>query len=384
MQKKMLKALPALLMACVGLPAMAELEPEPIPSVATLPSTYPDSWIFAHDVNFNAMIAGRVVIVDVAADTKEYKGFVDASMMANFVESKDKPLLYVAESFYSRGTTGERTDVISIYDKATLKKTREVILPNKNRAQIVASKYMLKLVNNDKYLLILAFTPAASVIIMDTDSGELMNEISIAGCNLIYPAGDHGFASLCGNGGMKTIAFDDSGKETKRTDIPPFFSVDDDPLFDKPVYIGDTAYFFSYHSKVQPVDLTTPDARLLPVWSLVSEEDAKDNWRPGGWQFATSDDSKLLYVVMHKNGYNGSHKFGGEEIWVYDTTTQKRTKRIELKKNAFSIELTRGDNPLLVVTNTEMGLDVYNTDGEYQRFISVGDSTMPIVLHKGR
>ena len=318
MQKKMLKALPALLMACVGLPAMAELEPEPIPSVATLPSTYPDSWIFAHDVNFNAMIAGRVVIVDVAADTKEYKGFVDASMMANFVESKEKPLLYVAESFYSRGTSGERTDVISIYDKATLKKTKEVILPNKNRAQIVASKYMLKLVNDDKYLLILAFTPAASVIIMDTDSGELMNEISIAGCNLIYPAGDHGFASLCGNGGMKTIAFDDSGQETKRTDIPPFFSVDDDPLFDKPVYIGDTAYFFSYHSKVQPVDLTTPDAKLLPVWSLVSEEDAKDNWCPGGWQFATSDDSKLLYVVMHKNGYNGSHKFGGEEIWVYD------------------------------------------------------------------
>ena len=131
MQKKMLKALPALLMACVGLPAMAELEPEPIPSVATLPSTYPDSWIFAHDVNFNAMIAGRVVIVDVAADTKEYKGFVDASMMANFVESKEKPLLYVAESFYSRGTSGERTDVISIYDKATLKKTKEVILPNK-------------------------------------------------------------------------------------------------------------------------------------------------------------------------------------------------------------------------------------------------------------
>jgi len=31
-----------------------------------------------------------------------------------------------------------------------------------------------------------------------------------------------------------------------------------------------------------------------------------------------------------------------------------------------------------------MGLDVYNTDGEYQRFITVGDSTMPIVLHKGR
>ena len=65
----------------VGL-AQAELQPEPIPSVATLPAVYPDTWLFAHDVNFNSMIAGKVAIIDVAADTQEFKGFVDASMMA--------------------------------------------------------------------------------------------------------------------------------------------------------------------------------------------------------------------------------------------------------------------------------------------------------------
>ncbi|MBU2979606.1 amine dehydrogenase large subunit [Alteromonas sp. C1M14] len=384
MRKILFNGISALLFACCALPVVAELKPEPIPSVATLPATYPDSWIFAHDVNFNSMIAGKVAIIDVAADAKEFKGFIDASMMANFVESKVKPRLYVAESFFSRGTTGTRTDVISIYDKATLKRIKEVVLPKNNRAQIVASKHMLKLVDNDKYLLILAFTPATSVIVMDTDTGELLSELPIAGCNLVYPAGDKGFASLCGNGGMKAVAFDESGQETERYDIPPFFSVEDDPLFDKPAFIGSTAYFLSYKSQVQPIDLATSKPKILPTWSLVSDEEAAENWRPGGWQFATSDGAQKLYVVMHKDGYNGSHKFGGEEVWVFDTQSQQRIQRIALKKNAFSIEVTRSATPLLVVTNTEMGLDIYTTDGDYQRFISVGDSTMPIVLHRGR
>ena len=367
----------------VGL-AQAELQPEPIPSVATLPAVYPDTWLFAHDVNFNSMIAGKVAIIDVAADTQEFKGFVVASMMASFVESKEKPLLYVAESFYARGTSGERTDVISIYDKSTLRKVTEVVLPKKNRAQMVTNKYMLNLVDNDKYLLILGFTPASSVMIMDTETNEIINEISIAGCNLIYPAGETGFASLCGNGGMKAVDFDDEGKEISRVDFEPFFSVDDDPLFDKPVYIGDTAFFLSYKSLVQPIDMSTSVPVIKSTWSLVSEAEAKANWRPGGWQFAAADETGHLYVVMHKDGYNGSHKFGGSEIWVYDTKTQQRVNRIKLKTNAFSIEVTRSDTPLLVVNTIEMGLDIYTTDGEFKRFINVGDAAMPIVLHAGK
>lgn len=47
----------------------AELPAEKIPNVAVLPADYPESWIFAHDANFDALIAGRVVILDVATDT---------------------------------------------------------------------------------------------------------------------------------------------------------------------------------------------------------------------------------------------------------------------------------------------------------------------------
>ena len=114
--------------------AKAELSPEPIPNVAVLPSDYPDNWIFAHDVNFASLLTGQVVVLDIAADTKEYKGSLDASQFGTFIQSAKRDELYVGETFYSRGTRGDRTDVVTIYDKATLKRIDEIVLPGGKRA----------------------------------------------------------------------------------------------------------------------------------------------------------------------------------------------------------------------------------------------------------
>ena len=93
---------------------LAELSPEPIPNVEILPKDYPDSWIFAHDANFASLLTGQLVILDVAADTKEYKGSLDASQFGTFIQSATREELYVGETFYSRGTRGDRTDVVTI------------------------------------------------------------------------------------------------------------------------------------------------------------------------------------------------------------------------------------------------------------------------------
>ena len=71
-------------------------------------------------------------------------------------------------------------------------------------------------------------------------------------------------------------------------------------------------------------------------------------------------------------------------MWVFDAITPQRVKRIALKNNAFSIEVTQSEQPFLAVTNTDMGLDIYTTDGEFIRYVNVGDGAMPIVLHSGR
>jgi hypothetical protein len=40
----------------------------------TLPINYPSTWLFAHDANFYSLLTGKIIIVDVAADTEEFKG----------------------------------------------------------------------------------------------------------------------------------------------------------------------------------------------------------------------------------------------------------------------------------------------------------------------
>lgn len=380
----MKKSCIALLFSFIAANALAEIPVESIPNVNTLPGDYPSSWMFAHDVRFAGLIAGKVILVDVAADSKGYKGAVDAAQMASFIQSRHLPELYVAETFYSRGTAGVRTDVVSIYDKSTLNKIDEIVLPDNNRAVIVANKFLMRLIDNDRLLLIFNFTPATSVTVIDTEKRAIVSEIAMPGCSMVYPTGKRGFSSLCGDGSFFVVQLDEQGDELSRTKTPSFFSVDDDPIFDKPVYIGTTAYFVSYKATVYPIDMSGKQPEVLTSWSLLNERQAKQNWRPGGWQILATNDSEKMYVIMSRNGYNGSHKDGGEQIWVVDVNSKVVIDKIRVKDNAFSIELTSGDNPLLAVTNVNMILDIYSLTGKLQRSFDLGDSTMPLILHSKR
>jgi methylamine dehydrogenase heavy chain len=304
--------------------AHAELKPEPIPVFEKLPTEYPSSWLYAHDANFYSLVTGRIIIVDVAADTKEYKGSIGAAQFGAFISAKNSNRLYVAESFYSRGTTGVKTDVVSIYEKETLNKVGEVILPNNKRAQIVTNKNVLRLVNNDRFLLVFSFTPASSVIVVDTQEQKVLGEIATPGCSMIYPTDRLAFSSLCADGSMLSIHIDEKGLEKSRTMIPPFFDVDKDPLFDKPIYTDEKIYFASYLGKMHPVNILGKEPVPEAAWDLLSKKEREQNWRPGGWQIMSTNGSNEMLIIMHKDGYNGSHKFGGEEIWVYDLKTAKK------------------------------------------------------------
>ena len=340
--------------------AGAELPAEPVPNVARLSSDYPESLLFAQDVNFDALIAGRVVLLDVAADNRHYKGALDAAQFATFVESRRRDELYVAETFYSRGTRGTRTDVITIYDKENLTPIDEVLLPGGKRGLFVANRYAMRLIDKDRMLLVYNFTPAASVTLLDIERREILNEVSIPGCGLVYPSGKRGFASLCSNGSIHVVQFDKNGKVTSEKKLPSFFNVDEDPLFDKPIYIKQVAWFPSFKGDIQALDLSGNRPQIGPRWSLLSNAERRQNWRPGGWQIASVDDASLIYVLMHKDGKNGSHKDGGEEVWVFDPAKKQRVQRIKLKTWGISIEATRGVAPYLAVVNAEFQLDIYD------------------------
>lgn len=363
-------------------PAFAELEPEEIPAVETLPADYPADWIFAHDINFFALVDGKVVIVDVASENRNLRGSLGAGQFAAFVAARSRPELYVAETFYSRGTRGDRTDVFTIYDKSTLSITGEIILPGGKRAQSVSQKGSLQLSGDERFAFVFNFTPAASISIIDLDARKILNEIQIPGCSLIYPLGERDFATLCGNGTMASFNLDASGQVTGRSITEAFNDIDADPLFMKSALVDGVRYFPSFKGRMQPVRMTGISAEVLPDWPLAPGDAAANNWRPAGWQVITSDGAGRIYVLMQEGAVDGGHKDGGGEVWIFDPTTKTRVARVALPNWGVSIEATKGAKPYLVVTNGDFELDVFDPgSGEKIRKIGGRIAETPFALH---
>ncbi len=363
----------------IPLTAGAALPVEPIPHSLTLPDRYPDTWVFIHDMNFNSILDGKIVVLDVAADTRQYKGSIGAGQFASFTFSPRRNELYVTETFYSRRTRGQATDVLTIYDHRNLAPVDEIILPGDKRLKVVTHKHALQLTDNENMALVSNFTPAASVTVVDLESRKVLSEIQTPACNLVYPTGKRGFSTLCSNGTLSTFNLDKDGAVVSESVTRAFIDIDRDPLFAKTAEVGGITYFPSFLGNVQPVDFRPEKPVLLPAWSLVEGRQKKENWRPGGWQL-TGGTGQHLYVLMHQDGTDGSHKDGGSEVWVFDPEKQHRVQRIPLKTWGLSIELTHSSPAYLVVTNANMETDVYDArSGKHIRMLKV--ATDPFVMH---
>ncbi len=382
----MKRAIFGLMFGFMYVAAQAELPVDTIPKVETLPASYPDTWVYAHDTNFFSLSDAKVVLVDVAAENRHYKGSIPSSHFPSFLAATTRPEVYVAESVYSRRLRGEKTDLITIYDKVNLAPIAEVVLPGAKRGMIVTHKNTLQFLDNEKLLLVYNFTPATSVSVVDIEQRAFLGEVFIGGCTMIYPSKQRSFGSLCGDNSMMVTHLDNKGEISKQARTPAFFDADTDPIFAKPAVIDGVYYFPSFKGMVHPVDMNAADPEIQDAWSLLKEPDRQANWRPGGWQIATAhEDSGRLFMLMHPDGENGSHKGGGSEVWVYDVDAKQRVARISLKEWGVSIEVTQGEQPYLAVTNGNMDLDVYAADtGEWLRFIGGRAFETPFILHASK
>jgi hypothetical protein len=170
---------------------------------------------------------------------------------------------------------------------------------------------------------------------------------------------------------LLTIKLDANGAVAARSESKPFDPLDTDPLFTQSASVGGVRYFPSLHGRVQPIDMKTDEVKILPDWPLVSPADAAANWRPSGWQLITSDDAKLLYVLMQPDSHEGTHKDPATEVWVFNAATKTRVKRLRLVRPGSSIALTHGAEPLLLVQAGER-LDVYEPhDGSLLRSLDL-------------
>ena len=351
--------------------------------VETLPAVYPESWVFAHDVSFMHMSSGKFILLDIEGGTMKdyYKGMVNSSFIGFFASARSKPEFYVMDNFYSRGWRGERVDVITVYDKRTLSPVDEVLLKDGKRAEMLPSKYTMRLIDNDRLLLFYKFSPATSVGVMDTVKRKIVNDIALPTCAGVYPTGERGFSSLCGDGSMVSWQLSKNGKVKSSERVAKFFNVDDDALFEKPALVGGIAYFPTFSGNIQEIDLSAATAKPGPKWALASAAEQAAGWRPGGaWPAAAAGD--WIYVLMHENGYEGSHKDPGGEIWVYDTKSKQRRQRIALQSPAIALDITAGSKPRIITTNVEMALEIYDAvSGEHIRTIDDFYRAGPLLVY---
>lgn len=332
------------------------LAPDQTLKVEKLPAKYPTGWAF---LNY---AGDRVELRNVGADTKEVKAQLQAHDSATLLVSEKRPEIYVADTVWSRGVRGTRTDFITIYDSQTMNVTGEIVLPGTKRALITAMEGLLAFTDDQRMALVFNFTPAASVTVVDLVKRQPLGEIDIPGCSLVYPSGERGFSTLCSSGTVLSVRLDANGAVAGRNESKPFNPLDTDPLFTGSAAINGVRYFPSLHGRVQPIDMKTDDVKVLPDWPLVTAAEKAANWRPSGWQLIASDDKNLLYVLMQPNAEEGTHKNPGTEVWVFNATTKARVKRMRLVRQGSSIALTRGPEALMLVQSGER-LDVYDTQG---------------------
>ena len=335
--------------------------PPPLPAekleVAQLPPRSAH-WVYVLDEAFANEIDSRVHLFD--GDTFKRLGQIDAGFNPGFNLSPDGNTTVVATTYFARGSRGMRTDVVEFTDNSTLAVTHEIVLPSK-RAQTLPTYFNVAYSSDGRYLYVSYVTPAASFGVLDPAQGRVLGEIDTAGCVLVIPSGPDRVSSICEDGRLLTVTLGARGQEASRAMSEPFFDPDHDPVFVQGVPSARGYTFLSFLGTVHEVDLSGPQPRFLPTWSLVSAKE-RGRWRPGGTQVAAIHRTLgRLYVPMHL-GAEGSHKVGGSEIWVFDLATHQRIARWPLQPlkigSVNAVQVSQDDAPLLFAATGQAELAV--------------------------
>lgn len=305
--------------------ALADL---PTETVGIEPAISAKNRAYIGDVAINYIADGKLHVVD--TDTGTYLGVVGSGFAGQYVLNSDTRELIIATGYLSRGQRGERTDIVEFWDADTLSFKHEIVIPPK-RAMALNYEGLLRLSADKRWLYVQNATPATSVTIIDLQAKAVVSEIPMPGCWGIYVPASRSdrFSSLCGDGTLATITLN-NGQQASRASSAKLFDPDKDAWFVQGELDGDSAYFVSFLGNINKVAIGGDTASIEDTWSLVTAPaEKKKHWRPGGYQpLAVHAGTGRLYVTMHPNGAEGSHKNPSEQIWGFDIKTKKRVARL--------------------------------------------------------
>lgn len=357
----------------------AALPADPIGAVNRLPAASPH-WAWVNDFVFPHMTDGQALLVD--GDSGKYLGMLSTGFgFTRVVIPRDGKIIYSPETYFSRGTRGTRTDVVSLYDPQTLAPTGEISIPPKRSSNMPMMSNSV-LTDDDRFLLIYNFNPGQSVSVVDTQSKKFVAEIEASGCALVFATGPRSFFSMCADGALLEVKLDDSGKAASQKRTAKMFDVTTDPVTEKGVRVGNAWTFVSFGGTFYTVNIGANGLEAGPKWAATTAADKQQNWRPGGLQqLAAHAGLNRIYSIMHQGAVE-THKDPGKEVWVYDVAKKTRTQKIALKNLAGSIQVTRDAKPLLfAIFIDSTTTDVYDaTSGQFLRSIENVGTTPTIVV----
>jgi methylamine dehydrogenase heavy chain len=295
-------------------------------------------------------VDSKIRIID--GDDFSILGQVTNGSFGSFSISADRKTLFDATSFFSRGDHGTRTEVLEYYDTTTLKPRGETILLNK---RAMSNQYSVFVVESaeSKYLMLQNATPASSISIVDLATKNLLSEIPTAGCFGIYASKKMPgrFSTLCGDGAAVTVDFDSAGKEIGRRRSATLFDPEKDALFISGVKMNDKTIFMSFLGNVHIIDFSGDVATQESPWTFLDAKAKAANWRPGGYSnIAYSPSNGQLYLGMHPDGQEGSHKTPAAEIWKIDLAKHAVTGRVK-SEGANYMQVSKEAHPLLFTVN---------------------------------
>ncbi len=303
--------------------------------------------LYVMDAAFHHLVDSRIQIYD--GDTFKFLGMVPTSFNGHMTVSADGREIYVMTTYYERLNRGKRIDVIETWDAITLAPKYEVVIPSK-RAQALNYRNYLQQSSDGGLLFIQNATPAASVSVVDLKARQFTDEITAtAGCwsVIVLPSRPRSFTTICGNGTLLTIDMDEQGRPAGQQRSKRMFDVAKDPIFTHTEHLGDKFFFVSYNGNVYGADFSGKEVSFEEPWPLQEKGDEGKGWRPGGYNLlAINRANRRLYVGMHTNGSEGSHKTPAEEIWVYDLDSKKRVARIP-GGDALSMSVSQDPQPRL-------------------------------------
>jgi len=311
--------------------AQADVPIESVGESAVLPP-FKHSWFWSNDA-----VMRKVSLTDF--ESGETIGSFDGNGMVSITtplfSHHNSSEFYVPVTYYSRGSRGDRTDVITIYDTKTLTPSGEVIIPPK-RAQNSLPSGNATVSDDDHFIAVFNMVPAQSISIVDIQKRKFITEIATPGCGLVYGAGPHRFMMMCGNGDLMFVSLKENGNEDSVVRIPKQFDPQKDPVREYGNRIGNIWYFVSFNGDLYSIDISQAMPTFNKPWPLINQDEHEDGWRIGGRQYlAIHGPSQRLFVLMHR-GEVDTHKQGGTHLWIYDLQTRKKIDEVKLLSPGFT------------------------------------------------